>query len=277
MTAADAGLRDERLRDERLGDDARDSGRAGGFPLGTLAVITGAAGGIGRAVALRLVASGARLALIDLDGDGLEEAVRAVRASGAEAEGFVADVADEAAMAQAAAAVEARFGDCAVLVNNAGVLLRGRFFDEDAPAQWARTIDINLGGAFFASRAFLPALRATRGCIVNVASVHSFSAVGNSAAYTASKGGLKQFTQALAVELAADGIRVNAVAPGAVRTGMTGEAADLEGPSGFLARVPLRRLGEPDEVAHAVHFLASAQASYITGITLPVDGGYLAG
>lgn len=266
MTAAEAAR-----------DDARDDPCSGSLAKGAVAVITGAGGGIGRAVGRRLAGAGARLALIDLDGEALDRAVAEVGNEGGEAAGFVADVADAAAMERVAADVAAGLGACAVLVNNAGVLLRGRFADAAAPAQWSRTLGVNLGGAFFASRAFLPALKATQGCIVNIASVHSFTAVGNSAAYTASKGGLKQFTQALAVELAADGIRVNAVAPGAVRTGMTGEAADLEGPNGFLTRVPLRRLGEPEEVAHAVLFLASRQASYITGVTLPVDGGYLAG
>jgi len=238
----------------------------------TVAVVTGAAGGIGQATAVQLARAGASVALIDLDARALDGITQTLRESGARVCNWVADVTDEAAMIGVAAEVNTQLGVCGILVNNAGVLLRGSFADAAAPVQWSRTIETNLSGAFLTSRAFLPALKVTRGCIVNVA-----SAVGNSAAYTASKGGLKQLTQALAVELAPFGIRVNAVAPGGIRTGMTAESTELEAANGFLARVPMARIGDASEVAHAIHFLASGSASYITGVTLPVDGGYLAG
>lgn len=246
------------------------------LPAGTVAVVTGAAHGIGRATAERLGRAGARLALVDVDAAALAKVVQAIEGEGGVARPFETDVADAREVARLAPQVLAELGPCAILVNNAGVLMRGRFDDADAPEQWTRTLATNLQGAFQVCRAFLPALESTRGCIVNVASIHAFSAVGISAAYTASKGGLKQLTQALAVELADRGIRVNAVAPGAIRTAMTGERASLEGPGGFLGRVPMRRLGEADEVAAVIHFLASGMASYVTGGVIPVDGGYLA-
>ncbi|MGJ7565878.1 SDR family NAD(P)-dependent oxidoreductase [Variovorax sp. GB1R11] len=244
---------------------------------GAVAVITGAASGIGRATALSFSARGARVALIDVDEDALAVTTADIHAQGGTALAFDASVADEQAMLDVAAEVRRVFGHCDVLVNNAGVLLRGSFAGADAPAQWRRTLDVNLSGAFYASRAFLPLLQAGGGCIVNVASIHSCVAVENSAAYTASKGGLKQLTQALALELAPMGIRVNAVAPGSIATAMTAVTrADVASTSKFLERVPLARVGEVTDVVNAVQFLASDLASYITGVTLPVDGGYLA-
>ena len=242
-----------------------------------VAVITGAAAGIGRATALAFAARGARVALIDIDAVGLAATAAHIRAQSGVAQTYHRSVADEQAMLDTAAEVGQSFGRCDVLVNNAGVLLRGAFGAADAPQQWRRTLDVNLSGAFYTSRAFLPLLRAQGGCIVNVASIHSCVAVENSVAYTASKGGLKQLTQALALELAPLGIRVNAVAPGGIATAMTAVTrADSAAVSKFLERVPLARIGDVADVVNAVQFLASDLAAYITGVTLPVDGGYLA-
>jgi NAD(P)-dependent dehydrogenase (short-subunit alcohol dehydrogenase family) len=244
---------------------------------GAVAVITGAAAGIGQATARALAARGARLALIDIDTEGLARTVAGIRAEGGSALAFNCSVAEEQAMLDVARDVAAQLGRCDVLVNNAGILLRGSFAGAEAPLQWQRTLDVNLSGAFYASRAFLPLLRDSRGCIVNVASIHSCVAVENSVAYTASKGGLKQLTQALALELAPLGIRVNAVAPGSIATAMTAVTrADAAATAKFLERVPLGRVGEVGDVVNAVQFLASDLARYITGVTLPVDGGYLA-
>ena len=242
-----------------------------------VAVVTGAAAGIGQATAKAFAAQGAHLVLIDIDARGLAGTAAEIRAQGGDALEFTCSVAQEESMQEVARAVAARLGRCDVLVNNAGVLLRGSFAAPEASEQWRRTLEVNLSGAFYASRAFLPLLRVGRGCIVNVASIHSSVAVKNSVAYTASKGGLKQLTQALALELAPLGIRVNAVAPGSIATNMTAATrADTEAISKFLERVPLARVGEVADVVNAIHFLASDLAGYITGVTLPVDGGYLA-
>ncbi len=244
---------------------------------GAVAVVTGAAAGIGRAIAQAFSAAGARVVLIDVDKEGLTATTGDIQAKLGKVLSFCCSVADEQAMLDVATEVADKFGRCDVLVNNAGILLRGSLTSPEAPMQWRQTIDVNLSGAFYASRAFLPLLKREAGCIVNVASIHACVAVENSAAYTASKGGLKQLTQALALELAPMGIRVNAVAPGSIATAMTAVSrADTVNTSKFLERVPLARVGSVIDVVNAVQFLASDLASYITGVTLPVDGGYLA-
>jgi NAD(P)-dependent dehydrogenase (short-subunit alcohol dehydrogenase family) len=242
-----------------------------------IVVVTGAATGIGRGLAEAFARAGSQVIMIDIDTADLDQTADAIRDAGGRATAFSADVADAEAIAGIARAVEARFGRCDVLVNNAGILLRGTMASPDAFADWRKTLDVNLSGAFYVTHAFMPLIKHAVGCIVNVASIHAFVAVQNSVAYTASKGGLKQLTQALALELAPFGIRVNAVAPGSIATAMT--AATRANPAAaakFLEKVPLGRNGEVRDVVNAVRFLASDLAGYITGVTLPVDGGYLA-
>lgn len=244
---------------------------------GRSAVVTGAGAGIGRAAALRLAQAGAAVAVIDINGEAAHDTCARIAALGGAAAAYAVSVTDQDALLAAARDAQERLGPCGVLVNNAGVLLRSAFTDPRARDFWTTTLDVNLNGPYLAAQAFYPQLRATRGCIVNIASIHSFVAVKNSAAYTASKGGIKQMTQALALELGADGIRVNAVAPGLTVTDMTrATVADPEGLTRFLARVPLARPGSVDDVVNAICFLASDWAAYITGVTLPVDGGYVA-
>lgn len=242
-----------------------------------LAVVTGAGSGIGAAVAKALTHQGARVVVTDRDGDAAQQVADALQAQRLQAWAHTLDVTDLVAVRALAEQVGAEHGDAAILVNNAGLLVRRGIDDPDAEAIVHRVMDVNLHGAFAMVRAFLPALRRTRGCVVNVASGAAFSAQANCAGYSASKAALHMMTQTLAVDLGADGVRVNAVAPGVIETPMTeATRSDPARLVGFLKRTPAGRLGQADEVAAAIAFLASPLASYINGITLPVDGGFLA-
>lgn len=240
---------------------------------GRRVAVTGAARGIGLAIAQAFAEHRASVLMLDVDTAGLQAACRALQAQALDVCAQAVDVTDAAALAQVAAAQP----DCDVLVCNAGILLRGPVDGATALAQWRQTIDVNLSGCFHSVQAFLPGLAHRRGNIVNIASIHATVAVRNSAAYTASKGGVKQLTQSLALELGPQGIRANAVAPGLTETDMTqGLLSDPPALDAFLDRVPLRRTIQPADVADAVLFLASDLATCITGVTLPVDGGYCA-
>lgn len=242
-----------------------------------LAVVTGAGSGIGAAVARALAHQGARVVVTDRDGDAARLVADALQAQQQQAWAHTLDVTDLVAVRALAEQVGSEHGDAAILVNNAGLLVRRGIDDPDAEAIVHRVMDVNLHGAFAMVRAFLPALRRTRGCVVNVASGAAFSAQANCAGYSASKAALHMMTQTLAVDLGADGVRVNAVAPGVIETPMTeATRSDPTRLAGFLKRTPAGRLGQADEVAAAIAFLASPLASYINGITLPVDGGFLA-
>ncbi len=240
---------------------------------GRLAVVTGGGSGIGAATARALAAAGARVVVADLDA----KAGAAVAESLDAAHAIALDVTDLDAVRSFAARVERELGDVSIVINNAGLLVRRGIDDPDAEAIVRQVMDVNLHGAFAMVRAFLPALRRTKGCVVNVASGAAFTAQAGCAGYSASKAALHMLTQTLAVDLGADGVRVNAVAPGVIETPMT--AATRSDPARlamFLKRMPAGRIGQADEVAAAVLFLASPLASYINGTTLPVDGGFLA-
>ena len=244
---------------------------------GRLAVVTGAAGGIGEAVAQALASAGASVLVADRDAAGAERVAEGLRQAGGRAQAQALDVTDLDAVRRFAARAGAEQGDAAILVNNAGILVRRGLDDPQAEAIVRQVMDVNLHGAFAMVRAFLPALRRTKGCIVNVASGAAFRAQAGCAGYSASKAALHLLTQTLAVDLAADGVRVNAVAPGVIETPMTAATrADPERLAGFLRRTPAGRLGRPEEIAAAVLFLASPMASYVNAVMLPVDGGYLA-
>ena len=236
------------------------------------ALVTGAGQGNGAAIAHGLAAAGAHVWVTDRDSNAAEVTARAIRQAGHAADHAVLDVTDE----HDCRAVAGRAGAVSILVNNAGILLRGPLDAPDGLDRFRATFDVNVMGMAAMALACRPALKATRGCIVNVASIQSFVAPPNAAAYSASKGAVAQLTKALAAEWAADGIRVNAVAPGIIATAMS--QATREDPARlarFLAHVPLARVGEPSELAGPVVFLCSPAASYITGAVLPVDGGFL--
>lgn len=248
-----------------------------GLLAGRLALVTGAASGIGRAVAVAFAHAGARVVVTDLQAERCEDTLRAVRAAGVQGWACALDVTDAQACHRLAAEVATTAGDVDTLVNNAGVIIREGIDSPHAADNLRRTMDVNLFGVFHTVHAWLPALRRTRGCIINVASGAAFIAQGNALGYSPSKAAVRMFTQTLALDLAPDGIRVNALAPGVIDTPMTeATRANPERLERFMQRIPAGRLGQPHELAGPAVFLASDLASFVTGATLPVDGGTLA-
>ncbi|MBC7437091.1 MAG: glucose 1-dehydrogenase [Bdellovibrionales bacterium] len=244
---------------------------------GKLALVTGAASGIGRSIAVAYGKAGARVVLTDRVEGACDSAVEEIAASGGTAWGFKLDVTDSDASVALAARVQQDMGDLDVLVNSAGVIIRETVDSPRAHDNIRRTMDVNLFGTFNTIHAWLPALRRSRGCIINVASGSAFVASPGALGYSASKGAVKMLTQAMAADLGKDGIRVNALAPGVIATPMTEYTQnDPERMTRFLARIPAARLGTPDELAGPAIFLASDMATYVNGVTLPVDGGKLA-
>lgn len=242
-----------------------------------VAVVTGAAQGNGLAIARGLAKAGARVMCCDLNGEGAARAAETITAEGGKAGALRTDVSDPADCTEAARAVEEKFGPAAILVNNAGIIRRTPPDDPGFAEDWAAIMAVNATGTMQMIRAFLPQLRQTRGRIVNLASIMSVSAGPGQTAYAASKGAVLQLTKALSHDLAPDGIRVNAIAPGVIETPMTEVTrANAEAIGRFMAHTPMRRPGRPEELVGPILFLASEASSYVTGALLPVDGGYLA-
>ncbi|WP_315831934.1 SDR family NAD(P)-dependent oxidoreductase [Bradyrhizobium prioriisuperbiae] len=252
-------------------------GQVPGLLHDRLVMVTGAGQGIGRAIALGVASAGAKVVVADLRDERAEATAGEIRAGGREAAAYALDVTDAQACVQLAKRVDEEIGPADVIVNNAGIIIREPIDSPRAHQNWRQVFDVNVNGTFNVVHAFIPALRKTRGCIINVASVAAFGGMGGTLGYSPSKGAVRLFTQALARDLAPDGIRVNAVAPGIVATEMSESTRDDPTRlSGLMARTPLKRVGQPDEIAGPVIFLASAMASYVNGVILPVDGGYLA-
>jgi NAD(P)-dependent dehydrogenase (short-subunit alcohol dehydrogenase family) len=244
---------------------------------GRLALITGAGQGNGRALALGLAQAGARVIATDVNAASVEETARLVRAEGGEASPFVLDVTESSACEALAARVGKEIGHIDLLVNNAGIIIRDNMSSPNAAANWRKTLDVNLNGTFNVTLAWLPAIKQTKGSIINISSIAAYAGQGMSLGYSPSKGAIKMFTQSLAQELAAFGVRVNALAPGVIETPMT--AATRENPQrlqAFMTRIPMGRLGQPEDLVGPVIFLASDMSRYVTGVTLAVDGGFLA-
>lgn len=244
----------------------------------TVALVTGSAQGIGRAIAVRLAQEGAKIVVEDRqDADAAEQTLAQVRAAGSDGcviAGNVGSVHDARGVVDAAVA---KLGRIDVLVNNAGVERNAPFL-EVCEADYDLVLDVNLKGAFFMTQAVVRHLRDSHrgGRIVNISSVHEELPFPHFTSYCASKGGMKMMMRNLAIELAPLGITVNNVAPGAVGTAINNkllhDPAELDA---LLANIPLKRLGKVEDVANAVLFLASDEASYVTGTTVYVDGGLL--
>jgi NAD(P)-dependent dehydrogenase (short-subunit alcohol dehydrogenase family) len=244
---------------------------------GQIVLVTGAGQGNGRAIAIGIARSGAKVAATDIQGEAAEKTAAEIRANGGNSLALQLDVTDVKACQAVVERVGADLGPINVLVNNAGIIIRENIDSPNAHENWRRIMDVNVNGSFNVVHACLKHLRKTRGVIINIGSVASFVGVADTLGYSPSKGAVKMFTQALARELATDGIRVNALAPGVIATPMTqGTRDDPERLAGFLRRTPLGRVGEPEELVGPVVFLASSMASYVTGAILPVDGGFLA-
>lgn len=238
-------------------------------------LITGAGQGVGAATARRLAAEGARVLVTDLDGDRARNAAAAIRAAGGTADSLACDVADRAAVEAAVAHAVSVFGSLDVLVNNAYACTPDAALFEDEPDEaWQRDLDITLNGAYRCARAALPHLvESGRGAIVSIGSVNGGQDFGNHA-YSAAKAGLASLTRTLAGHAGPRGVRVNLVTPGTIRTdAWAGRDAELSRLSGLY---PLGRVGEPEDIAAAVAFLASPDAAWVTGTTLCVDGGLTA-
>jgi NAD(P)-dependent dehydrogenase (short-subunit alcohol dehydrogenase family) len=241
------------------------------------ALITGGGRGIGAATAAALSRAGATVIIADLDIALANATAASISAQGGHASACQLDVTDREAVAETAAILAANHDPVSILVNNAGIAGELPIDDPKVMELWDRQMSVNLTSVLVMTRAFLKPLRETKGAVVNLASVASFLAVTGSFGYMASKAGVKLLTQTLAKELASDGIRVNAVAPGVIQTDMSAQrVADPAWLGKQLSRIPLQRVGTVADVADPIVFLCSDMSRYITGVTLPVDGGFLA-
>ena len=241
---------------------------------GQVAIVTGAASGMGRATALLFADEGARVALVDLDRDRLDPVVALLRSAGHDTEAYAVDLAQSSAIAPLVAQVVERFGGVDILVNNAGVSSPSPVDSEDYEEAWERTLSVNLTAHQRLIRAALPHLEAKgAGRVVNIASTEGVGAQPFVSAYTASKHGVIGLTRAFAVERSRGGVTYNCVCPGPIRTGMTEKIPDEAKQKFARRRVPIGRYGEPEEVAHATLGLVLPASSFINGAVLMADGG----
>ncbi|MFH0879204.1 MAG: 3-oxoacyl-[acyl-carrier-protein] reductase [Lentisphaerota bacterium] len=239
---------------------------------GKVAVVTGAARGIGQAIALKLASEGADLALCDLQKEWLDETLALVAAKGRRAEGFALDVSQGEAVIAAVEQIHQSFGRIDILVNNAGITKDGLMM-RMSEADWDAVLNINLKGAFLCTKAISRIMMKQRsGAIVNIASIIGLIGNAGQCNYAASKAGLIALTKSVAKELASRNVRANAVAPGFIRSKMT-EKLPEDIQKKMLDAIPLARFGEPEDVANVVLFLASDAAAYVTGQVLTVCGG----
>ncbi|MBB3139873.1 SDR family NAD(P)-dependent oxidoreductase [Halomonas organivorans] len=240
-----------------------------------LAIVTGAGQGVGACIAKGLAAEGARVVLVDIRLESAAKTADEIHNTGGTAWAYAVDVTDADACAALAETVQ-QHGDVSLLINNAGVCPRNTIDSPDVRETWTLGMTVNLDGTLNMILPFIPALRKTRGGIINMASIASFVSTATSISYSTSKSAVKMLTQNLAAELGKDGVRVNAVAPGTLVTPMTEATRNNdERRERFLSRIPMGRFGDPDEIVGPIIFLASDMSSYVTGTTIVVDGGYL--
>jgi 3-oxoacyl-[acyl-carrier protein] reductase len=242
---------------------------------GKVALVTGAARGIGEAIALKLAQEGADVIVVDVDLEGAQQVAREIEGLGRKAEAVQADVSQREAVHRLVSEAISVFGKIDILVNNAGIIRRGTFLDHD-PQDWDKVLSVNLGGTFNCAKEVVPLMvKQGGGKIINISSVvGKMGDIASAPSYGTSKGAMNTFTKSLARELAPYGINVNAVAPHAIETDMSREWPD-EKRRQIVEAIPLKRLGKPEEVAEVVAFLASDGAGFITGQILDVNGGYL--
>ena len=243
---------------------------------GKVALVTGAASGMGRATAHVFAAEGAKVALLDLRQARVDAVVAEIEAEGGEAHGWALDVADAEGIIRVVKEIEARFGGRDILVNNAGLSTFCGIAEEGYEESWARALEVMLTAHMRFVRAALPLLKKSgEGRIVNVASTEGFGATPGNSTYVAAKHGVIGLTRALAVELGREGVTCNCICPGPIRTGITEGIPDEHKEIFAKRRVPLRRYGDPEEVAHVTLSVVLPASSYLNGVAIPVDGGML--
>lgn len=242
-------------------------------------MVTGGNGGIGRAIALGFARAGASVAILARNEERNQQVLSELRDIGVPATGLTLDVTERASFAGVIAEVESELGGIGILVNNAGIGIPSGGVLQESDEIWDRTIETNLTSCFVLSRLVAKSMaERRRGKIINLASMYSYFGSGIVPSYSAAKGGIVQLTKSMAVELAPHNIQVNAIAPGWVATQMTAVIRDDPNFAAFndmiLARTPAGRWAEPEEMAGTAVFLASEASDFVTGTTIPVDGGY---
>ncbi len=246
---------------------------------GRVAIVTGAASGMGRATAHLFADEGAKVAVIDLGEDRVKTVVEEINRAGATGQGWVLDVSDVDGVARVVEEVRAAFGPIDILVNNAGVVLPAPFAQPKASYldAWTRTFDVDLTAhVLFIQNCLADLQRNGEGRVVNIASTEGLGATAYNSPYVAAKHGVIGLTKALAVELGQTGVTFNCICPGPIRTGMTAGIPDEAKDKFARRRVPLRRYGDPEEVAQMTLSLVLPAASFTNGVAIPVDGGMLA-